>query len=145
MNFLKEAASSTDDCLQEYDTGVILLVADDTEKSSIKDLLDGKNGKCRQSNRGRLCSNGESSLTSVNTHYSVPSFTKDEITMEDFPLSPPKVIRHRRNRHVFASCSHKKLKSSPKKRDNSTRRRRRNRAWNEMDFASFIDLSLYSK
>jgi hypothetical protein len=122
--------------------GVILLVADETEKSNIKDLLDENYDP--SVNRSRLPSVGESSLTSDCTSNWVPSFLKEDL-FADYPVSPPlKEVKHRRNRHVFASCCQKSSKS-PRSNEKSVHRRLRNRAWNETDFASFMGLSIFSK
>lgn len=147
MKFLKESTVLEDDGPNECDNGVILLLADDTGKNSIKDLIDtdGSFSNKLSINRARLCSNGEYSLTSVTSNYSIPSFTKEDVSLDDLPLNPPKEVKHRRNRHVFASSCRKKSKQSPEKPEKSKRRRRRNRAWSEIDFESFMGFSLFSK
>lgn len=140
MDFLNEASVLEDDGLKECNNGVILLIADDTGKNSIKDLIDtgGSTSNLSSVNRTRLCSNGEYSLTSVSTNYSIPSFTKEDISLDDLPLNSPKEVKHRRNRHVFASSCRKKTKQSPEKPEKSKRRRRRNQAWSDIDFESLM-------
>jgi hypothetical protein len=147
MDSIKQAEMPTNDVLPELDNGVILLVADDMGKGTINEILDGNNSKSSSPsiNRARLSSTGDSSMTSVSTPYSVPSFTNDDFLLDGFDLSPAKKVKHRRNRHVFASCCRKKSKSSPKTSEKSSRRRRRNRAWNEMDFETFMGFSIFKK
>jgi hypothetical protein len=152
MDFLIETKDkpNNDNGFYTCDEGVILLVADDTEKTTIKDLVDETYDPLVNRVRLSTGSVGESSWTSVGTSvsipYSVPSFRMKDEVFADLPVfvTPPKVVKHRRNRHVFASCCPKKSKS-PKNREKSAHRRRRNRAWNEMDFASFMGFAIFSK
>jgi hypothetical protein len=116
--------------------GVIMMMSDDLES-----FLSKENSENRSSNRSRFTSNGDSTLSSITdtSCYSVPPIfdTANEI------LAPPKISLHRRNRHVLASssCSSSHSPSnSPKKmtvkKKEKSIRRRRNRAWNQMDFES---------
>jgi hypothetical protein len=131
--------------------GVVMMMSDDLES-----FLSKENSENRSStNRSRLSSNGDSTLSSMNdvSSYTVPPIL-DTITNK----SPKKISLHRRNRHVLASssCSSSQSSSSSsspsptkkramKKKEKSIRRRRRNRAWNEMDFESMGFAFLSSK
>eukprot|EP00539_Tryblionella_compressa_P006532 CAMPEP_0178753984 /NCGR_PEP_ID=MMETSP0744-20121128/11917_1 /TAXON_ID=913974 /ORGANISM="Nitzschia punctata, Strain CCMP561" /LENGTH=150 /DNA_ID=CAMNT_0020407865 /DNA_START=52 /DNA_END=504 /DNA_ORIENTATION=- len=125
---------------------VIMMIADDCElhlKRQHSPTQRENHGGVAPANRVRLSSTGDSSLTSTSTPYSVPSIKG--FLDEDIP-TPVKENKHRRNRHVFASsCSQSSTRSVQKPEKSTHRRRRRNRALNEMDFESLIGFSLFGK
>lgn len=95
--------------------------------------------------RERLSSYADSSTNSSCTPYSVPSFMNIDF-VEEAANTPKKSKEHRRNRHVLASSTKISKQTTPtKKRDSSANRRRRNKAWNAMDFETFMGFDLHSK
>jgi hypothetical protein len=127
--------------------GVIMMVAENPNSSTDSCDVDEQQLSSKGNNafdflsikRSRVSSNGDLSFASTNIPYSVPSF---KFSDDDEEPCHFRLNRHRRNRHVFASCCSQSKKGKTEKREKSLRRRRRNRAWNAKDFENLIGVSV---